>query len=500
MNNLRESFKREEEEMQIIPLLKICLHQFLKNWYWFVLSVIVCVALGWCIAKATNVYKQQSVILIEEAATDSRSRMARGNMSGLLELNGISVGDNLKNEIFILSSKRLMLRVADKLNLDVDYLMPTGLHKVALYKNERPFEVLFLDSIPSEGPKPKNMIVNLKVKKLDQNSVQIEGFRNKNGKEIEDKIKVNFGQTVQTPAGRLSVVRSKAFNKWKDEEITVTRNTLSSTANILKRNIDVAQIEKEASLIGLTYQDINPKRAVDVLNTLYDTYKEDVVENKNRVALNTAQFIDERLKLIGTELSEVENNLASFKKRNSLLDFETTAQSITQESSRAHQKTPEAETQLNVAEYLHNYLNNQTNERDLIPALNLTDASFNSSIDKYNQLQMQRNQMANNSSDDHAVVREMDKQLAQMRQSIKASVVNYISTCKLRLNDAKTAENMLTGRMAGAPEQEKLGIDIVRQQKLKETLYTYLLNKREEVAMKQAINEANVRPGGRTHW
>ena len=110
--------------------------------------------------------------------------------------------------------------------------------------------------------------------------------------------------------------------------------------------------------------DINPKRAVDVLNTLYNTYKEDVVENKNRVALNTARFIDERLKLIGTELSDVENNLASFKKRNSVLDFETTAQSITQESSLARQKTLEAETQLNVAQYLYNYLDNQTNDRD----------------------------------------------------------------------------------------------------------------------------------------
>lgn len=109
---------------------------------------------------------------------------------------------------------------------------------------------------------------------------------------------------------------------------------------------------------------------------------------------------------------------------------------------------------MNVAQYLYNYLDNQTNDRDLIPALNLKEASFNNTIDKYNQLQMQRNQMANNSSDDHAVVRELDKQLHQMRQSIKASVANYISTCKLQLDDAKAAENMLTGRLAGAPEQE----------------------------------------------
>ena len=494
MNNVPDTFKRDEEEMQIIPLLKLCINQLLRNWYWFLLSIVICLGLGWIYRQSQpSVFKQQSVILIEEADSDPRSRMVKGNMSGLLELNGISVGDNLKNEIFILSSKRLMTRVVDKLDLDVDYLMPVSLHKVALYKNERPIEVLFHDSLPSENPIPKNMIVSLKIKKLDQNTVEIKGFRNKKGKKTDEKIKANFGQTVKTPAGRLSVVRSKMFNKWEDEEITVNRNSVSATADALRMRMDVAQIEKEASLIGLTFQDINPKRAVDVLNTLYNTYKEDVVENKNRVALNTARFIDERLKLIGTELSDVENNLASFKKRNSVLDFETTAQSITQESSLARQKTLEAETQLNVAQYLYNYLDNQTNDRDLIPALSLKDASFNTTIDKYNQLQMQRNQMANNSSDDHAVVRELDKQLHQMRQSIKASVANYISTCKLQLDDAKAAENMLTGRLAGAPEQEKLGIDIVRQQKLKETLYTYLLNKREEVAMKQAINEANVR-------
>lgn len=125
MNNVPNTFKRDEEEMQIIPLLKLCVHQFLKNWYWFLLSAVICLGLGWIYRQSQpNVFKQQSVILIEEADSDPRSRMMKGNMSGLLELNGISVGDNLKNEIFILSSKRLMMRVVDKLDLDVDYLMP----------------------------------------------------------------------------------------------------------------------------------------------------------------------------------------------------------------------------------------------------------------------------------------------------------------------------------------------------------------------------------------
>lgn len=498
MENISNNMEGNNE-MQLIPLLKLCYHKFVQNWYWFTLSVIVCVALGWIYQqRQSRIYERQSVMLIEEAngTSGSMSNLRRGNrsnMTSLLELNGVSVGDNLKNEIFIISSKRLMQRVVEKLNLDVDYLIDEGLHHVPLYKDERPVEIIFQSPYTEEmAAKAKKPSISFEVKKVNGNTVKLTNFKDEEGNKLPD-INAQLGQTLQTPAGKLSVLRGKSFNQWTNEEIRVVRMPVSLAANVYQSKLTASEFDKETSLIVLTCQDTHTKRADDILNTLYDTYKEDVVENKNRVALSTAKFIDERLQIIGNELSTVETELADFKKRNQLIDFKLTSQAVLNETSTARQQTLAIETQLNVAQFLNDYLGNHTNDNDLIPTLNLGDAAVNQQIAAFNTLMNQRNSLANNSSEQQTVVREMDRQLAQTRKIIASSLQNHISALRLQLRDARNNENLLTGQIAGAPDMEKQGIDIQRQQALKETLYTYLLNKREEVALQQAINEANVR-------
>ena len=498
MENISNNMEGNNE-MQLIPLLKLCYHKFLQNWYWFTLSVIVCVALGWIyLQRQSRVYERQSVMLIEEANTSGGNmpnirRSSRSNMTSLLELNGVSVGDNLKNEIFIISSKRLMQRVVEKLNLDVDYLIDEGLHHVPLYKDERPVEIIFQSPYTQEmAAKTKQASLNFDVKKKNANTVVLTGFKDKEGNKLPD-ISAQLGQTLQTPVGKLSVLRGKSFDQWANEEVHVSRMPISFAANLYQSKLSASEFDKETSLIVLTCLDTHTKRADDILNTLYDTYKEDVVENKNRVALSTAQFIDERLQIIGNELSTVETQLADFKKRNQLIDFKLTSQAVLTETSTAHQQTLAIETQLNVAQFLNEYLSNHTNDKDLIPTLNLGDAGVNQQIAAFNTLMNQRNTLASNSSEQQTVVREMDRQLTQTRQAIASSLQNHINALKLQLRDARLNENLLTGQIAGAPDMEKQGIDIQRQQALKEALYTYLLNKREEVALQQAINEANVR-------
>lgn len=495
MEKYTNTQEQANEEVQLVPLMRLCLEEFKTHWWWFLLSALLCVSCGWYYQqKQQRIFQRQAVMLIEDADASSvgggasTSRSSKRNaMNTLLELNGVSVGDNLKNEIFILSSKRLMLRVVEKLHLDIDYTIEAGLHIKSLYGDkELPFEVLFQSKCKGKA------LQTFKVTKKDANTVTLKGLHDKKGNELPDK-DVQLGQMVQTPYGQLCVVRGQQFGAWTDETITVSRMSIKNAATRFIGELAVSEYDKETSLIVLNCSDNNVERADHILACLYDTYKEDVVDNKNRVAQNTARFIDERIQIIGCELSSVENQLASFKKRNKLVDFTQSSQIVLNATNDARQQSLQLETQLNVARYLSDYLHSHSNNHDLIPALNMQDASFNTQIGKYNDVMNQRNQMVANSSDKQAIVAELDRQLAQMRQTIASSLKSYVNSIELRLRDAQANESALTGQVSGAPDQEKKGLDIQRQQSLKEALYTYLLNKREEVALQQAINEANVR-------
>ena len=491
--------EENDEETQLIPLLQICYHEFCKHWWWFVLSVILCLCAGtYYLMRQPRVYQRQSVMLIEDSngssSSSSSSRLSRNKgMNTLLELNGVSVGDNLKNEIFILTSERLMKRVVDRLHLDVDYTTEEHLHTIALYGNERPFEVIFQSPLKSsKKSKGKKQGVSFTVKKSGGNTCTLTDLTDSKGNELPD-VNVTLGQTVNTPVGQLSVVRGRTFNQWKDEEVHVTRLPLDVAARAYSGSISAEEYDKETSLIVLTCSNINPDRATDMLNTLFDVYKEDVVDNKNHVAENTAKFIDNRIALIGGELSNVEDRLADFKRRNQIVDYESTAKAMADQTLDARQQSLQIETQLNVARYLSDYVADHANDRDLIPVLNIGDANFNTQVQQYNELMNQRNRAVGNSSEQVSIVRDFDRQLAQMRQTVAASIRNYIGTLQLRLKDSQANESLISGKIASAPEQEKQGIDIKRQQSLKESLYNYLLQKREEVALQQAVSEANVR-------
>lgn len=492
MENVTMTNMEKEEEIQLIPLLRTCLREFLAHWIWFVLSVILCVSAGFLYQQCQpRIYQRQSTMLIEDAggnSAGSSSRSKRNSMNALLELNGISVGDNLKNEIFILTSFRLMERVVDSLRLDVNYTMTENLHEIALYR-DRPFEIQFQDNFRSP--------VSFKVKVNDDGTFRLHDFVTfSDGEKIEQNTEITMkaGETGKTPAGTLRLVRDAAYDAFpKGKTVTVDRISKKQAAAIYRSKIGATEYDKESSLIVLVCNDVNPGRAEDVLDELFNAYKHDVVENKNRMANSTAKFIDERIRLIGEELSQVENRMAQFKRNNQIIDFQQSAQAYAAESSQARQKTLELETQLAVTRYLTDFLRNHSNDNEVIPMLSLPNATFMTQISEYNTKMLERNRIRDNSSESSPAVRDLDRQLAALRGSVRSSLNSYVRAIELELRDARNNEASISGKVGGAPEKEKQGLDIKRQQDLKEALYTYLLNKREEVALQMAINEANVR-------
>lgn len=483
-----------EEEIDLARQLHACFAAVASRWHWFVVSVILCLAVGWIYQqRKTRIYQRQAVILIEDSdggSFSSRNRNARNISNKLLELNGVSVGDNLINEMFIITSHRLMKRVVDSLGLDVNYSAQEAFHIVPLYR-ARPFEVVFAQKarIPQ--------FFEVRIKNSRQVELSAFSYIDETGKKHESnrKITATLGQRVATPVGSLVVEPRKDFLSYpKDNAVRVSHLPVDLCAAAYKAEISASEYDKESSLIVLTCNDDDPKRAADVIRETFEAYKRDVLANKNRVAESTARFIDERIRLIGSELSQVEGSLAGLKKRIGVVDFQTAANSYTTESATARREAIEMETQRSVAQYLKEFMQEQSNVKEPIPVLpGMSGNSLSSQISDYNRMMIERNRMADNSNEQSPLVVNIDKQLTSLRGAILASLDNYVKQLDLQLQSARHTENDLSRIISQAPENEKEALDVVRQQNLKEALYTYLLNKREEVALQLAINETNVR-------
>lgn len=486
----------EEQKNELAPIVMKWAGLALRYWYWIVLSVVAALCVGFVYQqKKARVYTTQAVVLIEQKDGNSstmRAKAGNSQINTLMQLNGISAGDNLKNEMFILSSLRLMKLVVPALHLDVDYTTKESMHDVALYRN-RPFVVRFAQAAKTPGAMSVSIGTDGRFTLTDFEQM---GKKYKLTEEQSKQvITARVGEEVSTPIGRVTIDKDVSFKAFdRDKKVTVTHYPADVAAEIYKSRISASELEKDCDLIVLSLADINCDRAADVLLEVVETYKKDVIDNKNSEAQRTAEFIDGRLELISRELAEVEGEYAKFKADNKIADLGATATALTQESAKARNATTELNTQLTVAKYLEEYLRSTSGVKDVIPVVsNFNNSAVAAQINDYNRLLLDRNRQASNSNEDAPWVREQDRQLEKLRAAIYSSLSSYVKSVELELRAAEASEGYLLGKTGEVPVKEQKVIDIARQQNLKEALYTYLLNKREEVALQLAIEEANVR-------
>lgn len=454
-----------------------------RNWYWFVISVVVAMAVGYLyMERKQPLFQRSSVLLIKNGKKSS-------DLSSFLEMNDMgsnNLSGSIEDELYIIRSLQILEQVVNRLNLDVAYSYEGRFRDFPVYK-ESPIKVDFLDNYRGYT---SFKVVPLNAKNYSLSELKV------NGVEIpSDFSAVAFDDTIKTPAGRIVVHPVKANLEYNfNKVVKVGRTSVSGAAVALQGAIQTTMMKKGGSLVKITCTHNNVTLVDAILNCLADEYTKALWDDKKRIIESTAEFIDERIKVIGEELGNVEKKLTDFKQKNQIVSVESSADTYLSESSSARAEVNQIRSQISVAQYIKNYVQDRTKSNELIPNVSgVGDAGVQSQIAEYNELMLKRNRLSLNSSENSPVVVKMNTLLEAMRTTITGSLDNYLNTLNLQLNSSVSVQRQANSRIAAIPMQESFTLNVERQQDIKSGLYTFLLNKREETAMQLAATETDIR-------
>lgn len=457
---------KKEEGINLVDLF----FYLLSYWYWFVLGVLICGGFAaYRYATSTLVYRADATIIIKDPSnTTSTARLDSYN--NLINRTSVS------NEILQFKSKNLMTKVVERLEANINYKVDARLRTNEVY-TASPVKVIFLN-------KQVQGVQNLSVTPIDENNVMINQVST-----------VALNDTISTDVGQVVVIPTSHYDSsWYNREVKVSRVPAASAASAFLSRLMIRQPNDDASILSFSLQDNNRERAKDVLNVLFDEYNKQAVEDKNQVAINTASFIEERLRIIEAELGQVEGELENFKVTHTLMDANETASQYLSETRESNAAIAQIETRIRVAEYMRDYLADPNKKNELIPAnTGLEDLRIEGQINQYNNNKIRRDRLLENSSEESPVIKNIDASLETLRSSIVQAVDNLVRSLQVQRSDAQVQETNSREKFSKMPSTARQMLSIERQQNIKETLYMFLLNRREENALTQAMADNNAK-------
>lgn len=493
--------------------------QCLRRWPLFLVSLLLsmCFAI-YHLYTAQPQYTRETQLLIKEESKNNKV-----SVSDLTEdLGTFSGNTNVNNELSRIQSPTLIKNVVKKLHLDMEYkrLSSFGKKRV-IYGAENPINIeilgldenevcdfdISLDSAAMIAYAKKDMMKNVDYDdstQVQQNDPNKPKFTISNlkyaGKEIEDSLigKLETSMVLYKKLRILVSYNSEYKNYGKDRSentfptnIHVSRFGVVKGVEYFKQKLQVSLIDKKSSILNLSYSDADAKRAEDVLIALIEAYNENLLEGKNKIALSTSQFINDRLSLIERELGNVDENISTYKSRNLTPDVDEVARLHLDKASQAQDRVSELDAQLAMLEYIRDFIANN-HEKQFLPAVtNITNSVIEKSIEEYNALLLKRNELLSNSSVKNPMVVSYDKNLADMERSILVSIDSQIDAIDSQIINLRKTEASSKAKIASSPTQTKYLLGVERQQKVKETLYLFLLQKREENELSQAYSAYN---------
>jgi tyrosine-protein kinase Etk/Wzc len=445
----------------------------LANWYWILIGLVIAIALAWAnLRYATTIYEVSGTVLIGDNKKGGLTETA------ILTELGYEDNSNIEDQLQIFKSTNLMKRVVDSLGLQHTFILGGRIKDGEVY---RPFVVTIVDQKSFEPFSFKIVIENEYGFKLMQDDQKMDSL-------------IQFGRIFRVNNCEIIVTPGKNHPVLPGQEYLIILGDVESTARQLAGNLGIEQIKRTNS-IEIILQNALAEKSIDIFHQLVKEYNKSIVEEKNLAGKNTLDFIDERLKYIAEELYDVEKDVQNYKQTNQLpLDLEASSSEYLQELSGFDKQLLELEVQESLIENVLTHLENPAKIFENIPVASPVLGSALSGLAlQYNEVLFKRNNLLESATTANPGVATYDEQLDHIRSNIKASVRSIQRDIAGQKASLQRKIKPIEGRISAVPRNERELLQIMRQQKIKETLFLFLLQKREETALTIAAQTSDAK-------
>lgn len=472
MNNPQKSAPKKDATQ--IPDIRIAFARYIYHWPLFVLALLIAFAAGWFYIQAANpVYEINASILVKDEKKSPQEK------SAVQELDQTGSPNNAETEMQILTSKRLITQVVNDLQLWVSYTAQHNLKEIDLY-DTAPFKFQISQR---SGQLLKKTEIDILIKNEDSFEVQYPGAQTSAGR---------FNEEISGPFGKWKLVPTALLSQYAGKVITITVNDPGIVANEYLKSLDVHLLDKLAPTIGLFITDKVQKRGKDVLNFLIKDYNETTSAEEKRKTASTISFLEQRLSSLKTELDQAEKQVEGFRSSEGITDIGSQSKVYLENVQANDSKLNDVNVQLNVIKGIEHYVNNANPET--APAISgIENETLSALVKNLSDLQQKHVALLATTPETNPMFEPLNRQISNTKASIKMSLQGLKSSLQNTKSELQSFNNKFDSSIRNIPGQERQFIDMKRQQSIKENLYIYLLQKKEELELSNASTLVDAR-------
>jgi len=460
------------------------------NWQWYLLSLVICMCGAYLYLRyAQPIYQVSARMLVKDEDKNAGSSVKQ-MLPNMEDFGIMNYSSGFDNEMEILASPVTVQDAVKRLKLNTEYHLKGHIKKQLLYANQPvcvdldPASLDSLDYHMLEGIRSLQIVITKRREGYHANISLV--YNGKVMKEYSEDLD-SFGTSIPTDYGTLSFMNNPKYKIHKEdrfmrgEALLVTIRPPMVVALDYMKRLNVAPISKKTTIASITFSDESIRRGTDFINELVLCYNDQANMDKNEIALKTEEFINQRLEKIDAELGTTENSLEKYKRRNSVTQLEADAAQSLQLSAQYATRLADANTQLQLLDYLRQYVDNPDNRYKLIPTnIGMNDQASTQLIADYNKKLLDRTRLMRSANEESPQIQTLTAMIDDLEVSIRQALAQARHSAEMQRSAIQSEYARYQGRIGNTPEQERVLTQIGRQQEVRSGLYLLLLQKREE--------------------